>query len=165
MLKYVRSVEKPTAQKVQQRREPWGFYTPDFEAALTTALAKMQDPPTQRDKQNLRAVMPQALRQPKVPRPKGAPKSRSSKFAPSEQKSTRKKIKQHMQNARRRVICANGICPIGTEYITLEQLKDEFKQARQATRSWDECQDARNAKRSRDQNCFDLEEKYSCSAF
>ncbi len=153
VLKYVRSVEKPTAQKVQERREPWGVYTPDLEAALATALAKMQDPPTQRDKQNLRAVMPQALRQPKVPRPKGAPKCRSSKFPPSEQKSTRKKIKQQMQNVRQRVICANGICPIGTEYITLEQLKDEFKQARQA------------AKRSWDQNCFGLEEKYSRSAF
>ena len=120
VLKYVRSVEKPTAQKVQERREPWGVYTPDFEAALTTALAKMQDPPTQRDKQNLRAVMPQALRQPRVPRPKDAPKSRSSKFPPSEKKSTREKIKHKMQNVRQRVICANGIRPKGAECITLE---------------------------------------------
>ncbi len=67
-----------------------------------------------------------------------------------------------MQNVRQRVICANGIRPLGTGYITLDQLKDEFKQARQATRPWNERQYAHHAKRSWDQNCFDLEEQYSC---
>ncbi len=146
--RYVRSVEKPSARKLEQGDDPFGIFMPDFEAALTDALEKTQEPPTEFDKQRLQAVIPKALWEPKPWKPAGEPFSRSSQFPNSEVKLLRKRMKEKLQKVRQRVIWDNSTRRYVAEYTTFEQLNDEFQKARNARRCWDEV-------------CFELEEKYN----
>ncbi len=145
--RYVRSVERPTARSVESGADPFGIFLPDFEAAVRDALAQVGDPPSELDKANLQAILPNAVCEPKRWKPPGAPFSRSSQFPHSDVKLLRERIEEKRQNARQRVVWNNTEWRYTVECQTFEQLKHEFQSEAMASACWHN-------------DCFRLEEKW-----